>query len=133
MARASALSLPGRREHNRKGELQVRSEEREQRDAKRNRAVGEWMEALEFGRGLEGLADGRLIDIRFRMPTDESPEVLLVVRAGVADKRYVAFIGGLDITQVILAWRKRDRGRGLRWREDTPWEGSAGGGAVSGE
>lgn len=79
------------------------------------------MMALEHGRGLQGLVGGDLIDVRFKMPQEEDPMVLMVVRATDATGRRVAFVGAGSVCGALLAWRKLDAGAGLRWREDKPW------------
>lgn len=101
----------------------MRAQEDEARLDKRNRRAGEWLAALEVGRGLAGLTDGALWDIRFKLPQEEDPMVLMVVRATDAAGKRVAFMGAGTVVGALLAWRKLDGGAGLKWREDKPWTG----------
>lgn len=79
------------------------------------------MEAIGGGRGVQGLQEGVLRDVRFKLPQEDDPMVLMVVRAVDATGKKVAFVGAGDVCGAVLAWRKRDGGAGLRWREDRPW------------
>lgn len=88
---------------------------------KRNRRAGEWLAAIEAGRGVEGLVGGALRDVRFKLAQEEDPMVLMVVRASDVNGRKVAFVGAGSVCAALLAWRKLDAGVGLKWREDRPW------------
>ena len=90
---------------------------------KRNRRAGEWLAAIEVGRGVTGLTEGTLRDVRFKLPREEDPMVLMIVRADDATGKRVAFVGAGSMVGALLAWRKLDVREGLRWREDKPWEG----------
>lgn len=102
----------------------MRRQDDEERTNKANRRAGEWLEALLDGRGVQGLAEGVLRDVRFKLPQEDDPMVLMIVRATDTTGRRVAFVGAGSVGQALLAWRKLDTGEGLRWREDKPWSGT---------
>ena len=102
----------------------MRQVDAEAREEQRNRRVGEFVQALTQGRGATGVPGGRVTRITMRLPTEASPETLLVVKAIGDDGDVVAFVGGLDVVQALLTWRARDRKDGLKWREDKPWGGT---------
>lgn len=93
----------------------------EEREGKRNRRVGEFIQALTEGRGAAGIVDGVVTGVSVRLPTAADPGVLVVVRAEGAPGKRVGFVGGLDVTQAVLTWMAKDAGPGLKWREDVPW------------
>lgn len=99
----------------------MRRQDDEEQLNRRNRRAGEWLAAIEFGMGVKGLVEGVLRDVRFKLPTEDDPMVLMVVRAWDASGDKVAFVGAGDVCAALLAWRKLDGGKGLRWREDRPW------------
>jgi len=101
----------------------VRQAENEERLNKADRRTGEWLRAIGQGRGRAGLEGAELVDIRFKLPREEDPMVLMVVRARVGVEKYVAFVGAGSVGQALLAWRKLDEGKGLKWRVDVPWDG----------
>ena len=99
----------------------MRSIEGEGAVQKRWARVGEWLDALLAGHGRNPLEGVQLTEIRIRMPTEEDPMVLLIVKAAGATGKSIAFVGAGTPVQALLAWRKRDAGPGLKWREDKPW------------
>ncbi len=101
----------------------LRDQELEEREARRDRRVGEFLSSLAQGAGTGGLEGGVLVSWRVRMPTEEDPGALLVVRADVASGPFVAFVGGYRAADVVLAWRKRSLAGRMKWREDEPWQG----------
>lgn len=101
----------------------MRDQEKEEAEAKRDRRVGEFLSSLAESGGTGSLEAGVLVSWRVRMPTEEDPGALLVVRADVETGPLVAFVGGYRVADVILAWRKRSLAGRMRWREDKPWEG----------
>lgn len=88
----------------------------------RNRRVGEFLQVLTEGHGAKGVPEGVIVRVTIRLPTPEEPEALLVVKAQGEGADQVAFVGGLDVCQAFLVWAAKDRGTGLKWREDVPWE-----------
>jgi len=93
----------------------------EDRVNRMNRRIGEFIQGLTEGRGAQGVPGGAVVRITARLPTEDSPEALLVVKATSEVGDHVAFVGGLDLTQAFLTWAAKDRGTGLKWREDVPW------------
>lgn len=84
--------------------------------------VGEFLQALTQGRGAEGILEGFVTGISIRLPSTDEPECLLVVKGAGVGGKYVAFVGGLDVVQAVLIWRAKAGAKGLKWREDVPWE-----------
>lgn len=107
----------------------MRDADLEAAEAKRQRRVGEWLEAIHEGRGCTGLRGGVLREVRFKMPAVEDPMVLMVVKATDETGDSIAFVGAPTVSAALLAWRKRDGGAGLKWREDVPWSARRGRGA----
>ncbi len=99
----------------------------EARLATRNRRIGEWLEAVENGRGGQGIEDGVVTRVTIRLPTREDPEALLVVKVTAPDGDHIGFVGGLGVNEALLTWRARDASRGLKWRADVPWKERQGG------
>lgn len=99
----------------------MRNADLEARAAKAHRRVGEWLEALLLGSGLEGLGDAELTEVRFKMPTEVDPMVLMVVKATDDIGDHIAFVGAPSVEAALLAWRARDGLKGLSWRDDVPW------------
>lgn len=100
----------------------MRSVDREREWAKRLARVGEWVEALEEGRGAEGLEGAHMQELRIKLNTREEGDTLIIAKATDGVKDYVAFVGALTATEALLTWRKRSMTTGLRWREDQPWQ-----------
>ena len=100
----------------------MRSAEAEKRLAAVHRRVGELLDGIDQGMPLKGIEEGRVTRITLRLPTEESPEALLIVKAVVGEDKRIAFIGGLGIIQALLTWRAKEGGPGLKWRADVPWE-----------
>lgn len=88
---------------------------------RRHRRVGEFLESLGQIGGLGGLQEGALVDFRVRLPTEEEPAALLIVRAAGAEGRVIAFVGAYGVIDVLLAWRARSEVGRMKWREDVPW------------
>ena len=107
------------------GDGLMRDIEREEAEAKLHRRAGEFLAALGTGRGLGGLAEGQLRGFSVRLPTEEEPGALLVVRAEAEGDLWVAFIGAYRVVDAVIAWRKRDKDNKMKWREDQPWAGRA--------
>lgn len=94
----------------------------EHKEGSRARRVGEFLEALEGVLPTAGLEGGRVTSLRIRLPTEAEPSTLLVVKASTEGGDFITFIGGYQVTDVILAWRARCTGGVMKWREDVPWE-----------
>lgn len=105
----------------------MRNEERERTWDKRMQRIGQWIQALSSGRGTNGLPGGELTGLTVRLPTADRPETLIVIRAAALGKRYVAFCGALELSDALLTWRAKDGAKGVKWREDVPWEERGGG------
>lgn len=99
----------------------MRNTDLEERTNRANRKVGEFVDALNYGRGAQGLASGVVTGFTVKMPREGAPETLVVVKAENEDGKFVAFTGALTLQQAILIWAAKDRGNGLKWREDVPW------------
>lgn len=99
----------------------MRDGEAEEVEARRARRVGEFLAIVGTGRAAAPLEGGRVTAWRVRMPTEEEPSVLLVVRAVAGEEGHIAFIGAFSVTDALLAWRARATGSGMKWREDVPW------------
>lgn len=99
----------------------MRSAEAEKRLNAVNRRVGELLDAVANGMEPKGLDEATLTRINIRLPTRDSPESLIVVKAVSEQGRHIAFVGGLDVVQAMLTWRAKEAGPGLKWREDVPW------------
>ena len=100
----------------------MRNAESEAVLGKRHARIGEFLDALGQGVGVRDLQEGRLISVRIRLPTEEEPSTLLVIRATAQRGGCVAFVGGFSVGDVVLAWRARMAGSGMKWREDKPWK-----------
>lgn len=101
----------------------MRNVEAEEREAKRHRRIGEFIDSLGEGQGLGSLEGGILRGWKVRLPTEEDPGALLIVQAENEVGAFVAFVGGYRVGDVILAWRKRGQSGRMKWREDRPWDG----------
>lgn len=99
----------------------MRDIDKEAQVEKRDRLVGEWLRAVEFGRGVGGLQDGTLTSVRIKMPRGDDPSALLILKGSDEDGDHVAFIGGTSIYTLMLKWRAQDGTGAVRWREDIPW------------
>lgn len=83
--------------------------------------VGEFLEAIEEGRGTEGLEDARVLEVRILTNQRDAGDTLLVIKAREGDQQYVAFVGARNVGEAILTWRQRAGKKGLKWRPDKPW------------
>lgn len=99
----------------------MRNIEEEAQEERRAVSLGTFIGRLGTGGGVEGLAEGVLTGFTVRMPTEEEPSALLVVKARTEAGKWVAFVGAYSLVDCMMAWRARERGAGLRWREDKPW------------
>lgn len=99
----------------------MRNADREAVWNKTNRRIGEWVEVLDWERELKGLEGGVMDSVFIRLPSEDRPEALLVLKAHVGEQRYVSFAGALTVGQALLTWRAKAMGTGLKWREDVPW------------
>ncbi len=76
---------------------------------------------------LESPDDERyIVGINIKVRYDSVGDVLAVVRADTANGPVVAFHTGTDVSSVVLGLVNRLDNGSLKWREDTPWEGSNG-------
>lgn len=98
------------------------------RDAKKEAAlqlrherIGEFLEAVQEGRGAEGCEGGRVTGIRIRLPTEEDPSALVVVKVATETGSMIGFVGAYRVADAILAWRARCLAGTMKWREDVPW------------
>lgn len=59
--------------------------------------------------------------IRFVLNADHGTSVLAVLKGVEVEEQVIAFVGGYDLSTVILdVARKLEKGT-LRWKEDRPW------------
>lgn len=100
----------------------MRDVEQEAAVEKRDRRVGEFLAALGEGVGVGELPGGRIDGFRVRLPTEEDPGTLIIVRASSGSTKVVAFVGAYDLSSATLAWRARSRVGRMKWREDRPWK-----------
>lgn len=76
---------------------------------------------------LEKYADQRrhpglvLDGVRLILDADNRTNVLAVVTASRGDEALVGFVGGLDVSSVLISIRKALDGGTLKWRADVPW------------
>ena len=100
----------------------MRNASNEERAARRNRRIGELVEALgpESRPGWMGATEVTSIKIRF--PTEAAPTTLLVIQANVEGNRKIGFVGAFSLGDALLALGARMREGSMRWREDVPWE-----------
>ena len=99
----------------------MRDIDREAAQDKRCRRVGEFLEKMDNGLELVGLDGGVLTEVRLRLPTEEEPSTLLIVKGWDVNGRHIAFLGGFSVVAVLLAWRARRENKGMAWKEDVPW------------
>lgn len=83
--------------------------------------VGEFLTGLGRGMGAQGIEGGVVTRVNIRLPTDDQPDTLLVVKVSGDAGAFIGFVGGLDIGTAVLAWRAKDGAAGLKWRVDVPW------------
>ena len=95
---------------------------------RRYRKVGEFIEGLAGVLAAKGVQGGALTGITVRMPTEEEPSALLVIRATGAKGKRVAFVGAYTLGDAFLAWRAQALAGSIKWREDIPWSQRSGGG-----
>lgn len=100
----------------------MRDVKRETLEERRRERIGHVVESLAHGHGLGKLTDGHLTGFTVRMPTEEEPGALLVVRATDNDGKHIAFVGGYRVDDLFLAWEKRSQAGRMKWREDKPWQ-----------
>lgn len=99
----------------------MRNAEKEAAWARRHQRAGEYLESLEEGQGPRGLGDGVVVEVRILTNAREQGDTLIVVKAREGERRFVAFVGARNIVEAVLAWRQKEAGSGLKWREDVPW------------
>jgi len=99
----------------------MRDAQSEEAAGRRCRRVGEWLERLGTGVAPVGLPEGRYDGFRVRLPSEEDPSTLLVVRASEKGAKWIAFVGAYTVADAFLAWRAREQAGSMRWREDVPW------------
>lgn len=100
----------------------MRDIDQEGRAEKRAARIGAFIEAWGAEAALTGLVEGVLRDVRIRMPTEEDPGVLVIVRAFSAEGDRIVFVGAYNAGDALLAWRARAGAGSLKWRDDVPWE-----------
>ena len=100
----------------------MRNAELEARWTRRLLRAGEFLESLDEGRGLTGLKDAVLDEVRMQYRGGVGGEVFLIVKAHTPAGEHVAFCGALGGIDAVLTWRGKDGKKGLKWRIDTPWE-----------
>lgn len=127
MVRVGGFALPWRPATQRGRGVEMRDVEREAAAERRSRRIGEFIESLSGDQDLRGLTKGRLVGFQVRMPAEEEPSALLIVRALAEEGRRIAFVGAFSVGDAILAWRAREGGKGMKWREDIPWAERQGG------
>lgn len=93
----------------------------EERLAKANRRVGEWIMAVTQGAGARSIEGGEVTSWRVKMPTEVDPMVLLIVKASGVQGDYIGFIGAPNCSGALLAWKAREAADGMKWRVDRPW------------
>lgn len=121
MAWAGGFVLPGRTALQGREAWDVRDAEREAKDQRRHERVGEFLDAVAAGRGAEGLTEGRVTAIRMRLPSEEDPSTLLIVKVSSEEGDSIAFVGAFSLCDAILAWRARSEKGTMQWRDDVPW------------
>jgi hypothetical protein len=99
----------------------MRDAEREADEARRSRRIGEFIESLEGSKGSASIEGDRLVGFQMRMPTEEEPSALLIVRVASEKGRRIAFVGAFSAADAMLAWRARVKAGKMKWREDVPW------------
>ena len=103
------------------GGIAVRDAEREAREARKHRRVGEWLDRLEDAYEPQGLEGGAYTEVRIRLPVGDGGDTLLILKATGPAGKYIAFVGALDPLGAMLAWRSREGGPGMKWRVEVPW------------
>lgn len=88
---------------------------------KRMRALAYAVLALEQANSDEGAGPVRVTECRCLLDRDNRTSVLLIVKGLRGDEKLVAFVGGLALTDALLALVKKLRAGALGWREDRPW------------
>lgn len=101
----------------------MRNVSAEQKWIKRLQASGALWEMVDNGGGCKGLEGGELVSVRVLLPSEKRADVLLVVKARRGAEDFVGFVGGPDTVTAFLMWRRKERGEGLRFRREKPWEG----------
>ena len=99
----------------------MRAVDREAEWLKAMQRVGEFLSLCDNAGGIKGPGDATLTGFTARLPTEEKPETLLVLKASGGEGRFVSFVGGLTLTQALLTWRAKVMGGKVRWREDVPY------------
>lgn len=100
---------------------QVRDVDKEAAEARRARRIGEFIDGLGSGAGVRGLANGVLVGVKIRFPTEEDPSTLLSIRALDGDEALIGFVGAYCLGDAVLAWWARIHRGSMKWREDLPW------------
>lgn len=100
----------------------MRDVDQEQVQEKRARRIGEFIDQLGSGVGVRDLPGGVLTAYKVRFPTEEEPNALVIVRARTREGLWIAFVGAYGLGDAVLAWRARQAGKGMRWREDVPYD-----------
>lgn len=88
---------------------------------KRLRAVGLAVQELEQWVVGEAGRTPVLRSIRAQLDADGGTSVLLVLKGEGEGGKRIAFVGGLDLSTVLLSAVKRLRADVMRWREDIPY------------
>lgn len=88
---------------------------------KRLRRLGLSLETIQVSGTDEGVGGIRITDVRFKLDADGDTGVLVILKAREGADKLVAFVGGLSMTDVVIATAKKLSTGALRWREDRPW------------
>lgn len=99
----------------------MRKQELERAWEKRVQAIGEFVEALDNGRGCGGLEEGLITSVQAHLERPDEAGVLLVIKARTGQGKFISFVGGRTLAEAVLTWRQKDMARRMKWREDTPW------------
>lgn len=100
----------------------MRDVNKEAKQGVRDRRIGEFVNSWGEESCVRGLEGGTLVDVRVRLPTEEDPSTLLVIRASGKQGKVVAFVGAFSVGDAVLAWRARCVAHTMKWRPDVPWK-----------
>lgn len=88
---------------------------------KRLRSISYAVLVLEQANASEDGGQPRLTDVRMMLDRDNRTSVLVVLKAERGDEKLVAFIGGVSLSDTLLAVAKKLQARAVDWRADRPW------------
>lgn len=85
--------------------------------------LGECWEALGGFCSRQDVTGVTWVKMTIRMTPEHPDGFFVVVKGHAGAEEVVAFYGGYSWNDLLIGLARRGRGKGLKWREDKPWDG----------